>query len=85
MPEALIGMGNVHNQSGDYAAAVEALTAAINAAPDSPHAYFALADAYAQSGDVEQACASYESFLGLDAPEGWKEQARQAMSIAGCP
>ena len=85
MPEALIGLGNVYIQKGETDAAIEALTAATRAAPDSPHAHFALAEAHSRGGDPENACAHYQTFLGLEAPENWRAQARQAMSMLECP
>jgi tetratricopeptide (TPR) repeat protein len=85
MPEALIGMGNVHIQQADYAAAIEVLQRAIEQAPSSPEAYYALGEAYAQSGDTAGACEAYARFLELDPPSTWRAQGEQAMTTLGCP
>ena len=84
MPEALIGLGNVRLQEGDYGEAVEMLEQAIESVPDSREAHYALAGALAQSGDAEGACETYERFLALDPPATWKTQAEQAMMSLGC-
>jgi len=84
MPEALIGLGNVHLQQGDYSAAIEVLQQAIESVPDSREAHYALAGAFAQSGDVEMACETYRQFLSLDPPANWKAQAEQTMASLGC-
>jgi tetratricopeptide (TPR) repeat protein len=84
MPEALIGMGNVYIQQGDYAAAIEALQQAIEQAPDSPQAYYALGEAYARSGDTSNACEAYARFLEQDPPAGWKSLGEQVMASLGC-
>jgi len=85
MPEALIGMGNVYIQQGEYATAIEILQQAIEQVPDSPEAYYALGTAYAQSGDVENACEAYSHFLALNPPANWRIQGEQAMTTLGCP
>jgi pentatricopeptide repeat protein len=84
MPEALIGLGNVHLQQGAPEAAIEALEQAIESVPDSRESHYALANAYAQSGDIEKACETYDAFLSLDPPANWKAQAEQAMTSLGC-
>jgi len=84
MPEALIGLGNVHLQQGDPEAAIEALEQAIESVPDSREAHYALAGAYAQRGDLDKACEMYETFLTLDPPANWKTQAEQTMTSLGC-
>lgn len=84
MPEALIGLGNVRLQEGDYDEAVEMLEQAIESVPNSREAHYALAGALAQSGDFEGACRTYDSFLELDPPATWKTQAEQAMMSLGC-
>jgi len=84
MPEALIGLGNVHLQQGDYSAAIEVLQQAIESVPKSREAHYALAGAFAQSGDIDKACETYEQFLSLDPPANWKNQAEQAMASLGC-
>ncbi len=84
MPEALIGLGNVHLQRGNHGAAIEALEQAIESVPESREGHYALASAYAQSGDIERACETYETFLSLDPPAAWKDQAEQAMTSLGC-
>jgi tetratricopeptide (TPR) repeat protein len=85
MPEALIGMGNVHIQQADYTAAIEVLQRATAQAPDSPQAYYALGEAYAQNGDTASACEAYSHFLTLDPPPTWRTQGEQAMTALGCP
>jgi len=84
MPEALIGLGNVHLQQGDYNTAIEMLQQAIDSVPNSREAHYALANALAQSGDVDRACEAYSSFLSLDPPATWRTQAEQAMASLGC-
>lgn len=84
MPEALIGLGNVYLQQGDYDTAIEMLQQAIESLPDSREAYYALAGALAQSGNTEKACETYSRFLSLDPPDTWKTQAQQAMASLGC-
>lgn len=85
MPEALIGLGNIHMQQGEHAAAIEMLQQALELVPDSREAYYALGGAYAQSGDTERACETYSHFLTLDPPASWETQAEQAMTALGCP
>jgi len=84
MPEALIGLGNVHLQQGEPSAAIETLQQAIEAVPDSREAHYALAGAFAQSGDVEKSCETYGQFLALDPPAAWQAQAEQMMAQLGC-
>lgn len=84
MPEALIGLGNVRLQEGDYDAAVELLEQAIDSVPQSREAHYALAGALAQTGDIEAACETYDRFLALDPPETWRTQAEQTMTALGC-
>jgi tetratricopeptide (TPR) repeat protein len=84
MPEALIGLGNVHLQQGDYSAAVDVLQQVIESVPDSREAHYALAGAYAQSGNIDMACQTYKEFLSLDPPANWRTQAEQAMASLGC-
>ena len=84
MPEALIGLGNVRLQEGEYDQAIEMLQHAIESVPNSREAHYALAGALAQSGDVEGACETYARFLALDPPATWKTQAEQAMMSLGC-
>ncbi|MGD2105959.1 MAG: tetratricopeptide repeat protein, partial [Anaerolineae bacterium] len=84
MPEALIGLGNVHLQQGEYQVAIELLKKAIESVPDSREAHFALAGAFAQSGSIEDACETYSHFLSLDPPATWKTQAEQMMASLGC-
>lgn len=84
MPEALIGLGNVYLQRGDYETAIEILQEAIASVPDSREAHYALAGALAQSGSVDEACETYRKFLSLDPPANWKAQAEQAMASLGC-
>jgi len=84
MPEALIGIANIRIQEGDYPVAIEMLMAAIDQIPDSSEAHYALAEAYARSGQIDSACDTYEKFLKLDPPDAWQSQARQQMSAVGC-
>jgi tetratricopeptide (TPR) repeat protein len=84
MPEALIGLGNVYLQQGDYDAAIEVLEQAIASVPDSREAHYALAGALAQSGNADRACETYSQFLSLDPPANWRAQAEQTMASLGC-
>ncbi|NLE43637.1 MAG: tetratricopeptide repeat protein [Chloroflexi bacterium] len=85
MPEALIGMSHVKMQEGDYGAAIEMLRNALTQLPSSPEAHFALAEAFARSGDAAQSCDAYQAFIELSPPEDWLTQAREEMRIIGCP
>jgi len=85
MPQALIGMGNIYNQQGDYAAAIEVLQQAIEQAPDLSEAYYALGEAYARSNDVANACETYSQFVEMDPLPVFQDQARQVMTTLGCP
>jgi len=84
MPEALIGLGNVRLQEGDYDQAIGLLEEAIGAVPESREAHYALAGALAQIGDIDAACETYDQFLSLDPPETWRTQAEQTMMALGC-
>lgn len=84
MPEALIGLGNIHLQRGDYDSAIETLRQAIEFVPDSREARYALGGAYAQKGNIDQACETYREFLSLDPPAAWQSQAEQIMASLGC-
>jgi tetratricopeptide (TPR) repeat protein len=84
MPEALIGLGNVHIQQGDYEAATATLQQAIESLPDSREAYYALGGAYAQSGNIDKACETFKHFLTLDPPVNWRAQAEQTMAALAC-
>ncbi len=84
MPEALIGLGYVSMQQMDYDDAIQKLSRAVEQAPNSPEAHFALADAYAQSGDKESACGAYETFMELEAPAAFRDQAQQRMEQLSC-
>jgi tetratricopeptide (TPR) repeat protein len=84
MPEALIGLGNVSIQQGDFESAIETLQQAIESLPDSREAYYGLAEAYAQSGNIDKACETYKHFLTLDPPANWRAQAEQIMAALAC-
>jgi tetratricopeptide (TPR) repeat protein len=84
MPEALIGLGTLYTQTGEYASAIEVLSQARDQDPFSPYAHFALGQAYTGTGDVEAACQAYEVFLTLPAPETWRAEAQRAMGALGC-
>jgi Tfp pilus assembly protein PilF len=84
MPEALIGLGNIYIQQGNFGEAVDLLEQAIEQLPQSPEAHYALARAYAQQGDRAKACETYEKFLTLDAPSDWQVRAQEEMSTLGC-
>jgi len=84
MPEALIGLGNIYLQQGDYDAAIQTLSQVIEVVPDSREAYYALGGAYAQSGDIDKACETYNEFLSLEPPAAWRTQAEQVMTSLGC-
>jgi len=64
-------LGNARRASGDKGAAIEAFSAAIKAEPGFAFAYFNLADALLEAGDVQRASAAYEDiiargFAGID-------------------
>jgi predicted O-linked N-acetylglucosamine transferase (SPINDLY family) len=64
-------LGNARRAMGDKAAAVEAFSAAIKAEPGFAFAYFNLADALLEAGDVQRASAAHEDiiargFAGID-------------------
>jgi tetratricopeptide (TPR) repeat protein len=84
MPEALIGSANVHLQRAEYGDATELLLRALDSLPESPEGHYALALAYAGSGDVELSCQTYSAFLGLDPPANWRNQAEQEMIGLQC-
>ena len=84
MPEALIGMGNIHIQRQDFEGAVETLKQALEEVPDSPEAHYALAQAYTLKGDEVLACQTYDRFIELNPPADWRTQAAQVMSELGC-
>jgi tetratricopeptide (TPR) repeat protein len=84
MPEALIGLGNIYLQQGDYDAAIETLSQVIEVVPDSREAYYALGGAYAQSGNIDKACETYDEFISLEPPAAWRTQAEQVMTSLGC-
>jgi cytochrome c-type biogenesis protein CcmH/NrfG len=84
MPEALIGLGNIYIQQGEYGTAIDALQQAVESLPDSREAYYALGSAYAQSGDIDEACETYQHFLTLDPPAEWRDQAEQMMVALAC-
>ena len=84
MPEALIGIGNIHIQRQDFLAGSEVLKQALEGVPDSPEAHYALAQAYALNGDTTLACETYGRFIELSPPADWRTQATQAMSELGC-
>jgi len=84
MPEALIGLGNVYIQQGDFDTAIETLQRAIESVPDSREAFYALGSAYAQAGSIDMACETYKHFLALDPPANWRAQAEQTMAALAC-
>ena len=84
MPEALIGLGNIYIQQGDYKTAIETLQQAIEWVPDSREAYYGLGGAYAQSGNIDKACETFKHFLTLDPPANWRAQAEQTMAALAC-
>jgi len=85
MPEALIGLGNLHLLRGDPAAAAERLEQALEQVPDSPQALYALAQAYAQKGDLQAACGTLDRFLELEVSEEWLGQGKEMSDQWGCP
>ncbi|HET91818.1 MAG TPA: tetratricopeptide repeat protein [Chloroflexi bacterium] len=85
MPEALIGLGNVYIQQGEYDTAIETLQTAIETRPQSPEAHYALGEAYAQKGDMANACETFGQFMDLNPPQAWRTQAQQTMTMLGCP
>lgn len=84
MPEALIGLGNIHLQQGDPSSAIPLLQQAIDLVPSSREAHYALGGAYAQSGNIAGACETYSEFLSLGPPPTWHSQAEQIMARLGC-
>lgn len=85
MPEALIGMGNLHLLQGNAQKALEVLNQVLERHPDSAQAWYALAQAYAALGNISEACNALARFLSLSPPAEWAEQARQVKEQLGCP
>ena len=85
MPEALIGLANAYIAQEAYQTALDTLQEVLEQIPDSPQAYYALGNAYAQLGDTTNACDAYRAFLNLNPPADWRANAEQAMNILGCP
>jgi tetratricopeptide (TPR) repeat protein len=84
MPEPLIGMGNLLLIQGDPVAALESLNEALEYAPTSAEAWFAVAQTNYYLGDNEAACDAFTQFLALSPPEMWAEQAIDVMTELGC-
>jgi len=84
IPEALIGIANIRIHDGQYAEAIDLLQRAIAQLPESREAHYALAQAYARSGQVERGCEVFDIFLSLSPPAAWQSQAREQMSAIGC-
>ena len=85
MPEALIGMGNLHLLQGDAQKALEVLNQVLEREPDSLQAWYAVAQAQATLGNREEACRALERFLALSPPAEWAEQAGKMKGQLGCP
>lgn len=85
MPEALIGMGNLHLLQGDAQKALEVLNQVLEREPDSLQAWYAVAQAQATLGDQGEACRALEQFLLLSPPAEWAEQAEKMKGQLGCP
>jgi len=66
-------------------AALEPLNQALESAPDSAEAWFALSQAQSYLGEIEAACDSLASFLDLSPPAVWIEQAETMRAEFGCP
>ena len=85
MPEALIGMGNLHLLQGDAQKALEVLNPLLERHPDSAQAWYALAQAHATLGDASEACRALDRFLSLSPPAEWAEQAGKMKAQLACP
>lgn len=85
MAEPLIGLGNLYLIQGDTTAALESLNQAAEQVPDSPQVWFALAQVHMAVGQVDEACQAIRSFLALDPPAEWVQQANLMSSQLGCP
>lgn len=85
MPEALIGMGNLHLLQGDAQKALEVLNPVLERHPDSAQAWYAAAQAHATLGNTSEACHALDQFLSLSPPAEWAEQAQKAKGQLGCP
>jgi len=85
MPEALIGMGNLHLLQGDAQKALEVLNQVLEREPDSLQAWYAVAQAQATLGHPEEACRALDQFLSLSPPAEWAEQAGKMKGQLGCP
>ncbi len=85
MPEALIGMGNLHLLQGDPQKALEVLNPLLERHPDSAQAWYAIAQAHATLGNTSEACRALDQFLSLSPPAEWAEQAGKVKEQLGCP
>ncbi len=85
MPEALIGMGNLHLLQGDAQKALEVLNGVLARHPDSIQAWYALAQAHAALGNGPEACRALDQFLSLSPPPEWAEQAAKVKGQLECP
>ncbi|MDP9245315.1 MAG: hypothetical protein M3O64_01565, partial [Chloroflexota bacterium] len=61
--EALLSGAAALSRSGNRTAAIAALLAAVEVAPDDRTAHRRLAAAYAVGGDTDSACAEYDRFI----------------------
>ena len=85
MLEPLIGQGNLYLLQNNPNEAIASLNQAIAQSPDSLEAWFALGQAHASIGQLEEACTDLDHFLSLSPPQGWVEQAEQIRAQLGCP
>ncbi len=85
MVEPLIGLGNLYLIQGDPASALQYLNRAVERDPRSPEAWFALAQTYIATNQVDSACEALDKFLGLSPPAPWANQGQQLRSQLGCP
>ncbi len=67
-PRIRIELGGIFYQLGDYNTAVRIFEQAVNLKPDWANAYYNLANAYRENGELQRAVAAYDSVLALVDP-----------------
>lgn len=77
MPEAMVGLANVHMLFDQVPLAIELLEGALEQSPDMGEALFALGRAYAVSNETEKAKKTLQAFIETNPPEIWKQQAQE--------
>lgn len=85
MPEALIGMGNFYLLQGDAQKALDVLNQVLAQEPKSLQAWYAVAQAQAMLGNVQEACDALARFISLSPPPDWEEQAEKIRAQLRCP